>query len=361
MTTTMSNDTRKSWIPVAMMPGATPSSAPMEPVGFEASWEQCRGDAARVEARDVTTFKANASVALHNVRAGVAAVLAERAWFEAQPDGPRVDFARVAGAETAAEALAFAATRANAITRLAPSVRQKITRARKALLVLRSGAEGLVASGVLAADEMPNVNGRGPLAMARACMAYAALFRAKQPKMRGFTAVKAEHVRDAATLGSELLREVKPRGVGAQAVRPEVERAAADDRDRMAVLVAQRYDYVERVAAWRWGRACEAIVPRMLSRDVVRGDSGEELLDDEELDATDDTLDAGEDEAAAEEGDDASDDDTADDTSDAEEAEVAEEPAVATKAAPATKAAARAKAPAKKAAPKTSPRKAKKP
>jgi hypothetical protein len=356
----MSNDARKSWIPQGLVPGATPSVNPIEPVGLEASWEQCRDEAARVDARDVVPFKPNASVVLHNVRTGVAAVVAERAWFEAQADGPRVDFARVEGAATAAEALVFVATRAGSITRVAPGVQLKIVRARKALRILRGAAVSLVASGVFSADEVPRLDGRGPLATARACVAYASLFRSKQTRTRHVTAVKAEHVREAATLGTELLREVKPRGVGARAPRPEVERAAADDRDRMAVLVAQRYDYVERVASWRWGRACEAIVPRMLSREVVRGDSGEELLDDEELDATDDTLDAGEDEAAADEGDDASDDDTADDTSDAEEAEVAEEPAVATKAAPATKAAARAKAPAKKAAPKSSPRKTKK-
>jgi len=175
----------------------------------------------------VTTFKSNASVALHNVQVGVAAVLAERPWFEAQPDGPRVDFARVAGAETAAEALVFVATRASSITRVAPGVQVKIARARKVLRVLRGGAECLVEAGVLTAEEVPRVDGHGPLATARACVAYASLFRAKHAKTRSLTVVKPEHVREAAALGTELLREVKPRGVGGGAVRPEVERAAA--------------------------------------------------------------------------------------------------------------------------------------
>jgi len=337
----MSNDARKSWIPPGLVPTGTPSAAPMEPVGLEASWEQCREEAARVDPRDVVSFKPNASVVLHNVRTGVAAVLAERAWFEAQPDGPRVDFARVAGAETAAEALVFVATRAGAITRVAPGVRAKIVRARTALRVLRGGAESLVAAGVLTAAEVPSIDGRGPLATARACVAYASLFRAKQAQTRHLTAVKPEHVREAAALGTELLRDVKPRGVGGRAARPEVERAAADDRDRMAVVVTRRYDYVERVAAWRWGRDCEAIAPTMLARDVSRADAPEEELDDEALDADD--------EEALDEG--SADEDVAADDEESTDEDGEDEPVAQ---APATPPKATARKPA--AAPKTAPK-----
>jgi len=300
----------------------------MEPVGLEASWEQCREEAAHVDPRDVATFNHNASVVLHNVRTGVAAVVAERPWFEAQPDGPRVDFARVAGAETAAEALVFAATRAGAITRVAPVVRAKIVRARRVLRILRGGAESLVEAGVLTAEEVPIVDGRGPLAAARSCVAYASLFRAKQAQTRNLTAVKPEHIREAAALGSELLREVKPRGVGGRAVRPEVERAAAADRDRMAVVVTRRYDYVERLAAWRWGRDCDAIVPTMLSRDLSRSeDNDEEELDDDAIEASDEDAN---DEVSTDE--DAAVDDEADDGDEGEAEPVAQPPAPPPKA-----------------------------
>jgi hypothetical protein len=139
---------------------------------------------------------------------------------------------------------------------------------------------------VFTAEELPSFGGRGPLATAQACVAYASLFRAKQAQTRHVTAVTPEHVREAAMLGSELLREVKPRGV-ARTTRSEAQRAAADDRDRMAVVVTRRYAYVERVAAWRWGRECKAIVPTMLARDVSRFAGDDEALDDE-LDAESD-------------------------------------------------------------------------
>jgi len=157
----MSTEVHKSWYPPGMAPGATPSAGPMEPVGFEASWEQHRPEAERVDARDVKTFTANATVVLHNVRAGVAAVAAERAWFEAQTDGPRVDFARVASAETAAEALVFTAARARSVAREAPGLRAKIVRARAVLRVLRDGAAALVQQGVLSAVELPRAEGTG--------------------------------------------------------------------------------------------------------------------------------------------------------------------------------------------------------
>jgi hypothetical protein len=232
----MSTHAHRSQHPPALHPTATPSAAPLEPFGLEASWEQSRAEAARIDARDVVPFKRNPVVVLHNVRTGVAAVLAERAWFEAQPDSPRVDFARVADAETAAEALVFAATRAGSIIRSAPGVRAKIVRARKALRTLRGGAEGHVAAGVFAAEELPSLGGRGPLATAQACVAYASLFRAKQAQTRHVT---------------------------------------------------RSYAYVERVAAWRWGRECKAIVPTLLARDVSRFAGDDEALDDE-LDAESD-------------------------------------------------------------------------
>jgi len=307
----------------------------MEPVGFEASWELHRAEAERLDARDVKTFTPNATVVLHNVRAGVAAVVAERAWFEAQPDAPRVDFARVAGAETAAEALVFTAARARSVAREAPGVHVKIVRARKVLRVLRGGAMALVEQGVLSAAELPRAEGTGPLAVAEDCLSYAALFRSKQAKTRGATAVKPALVREAATLGSELLREVKPKGVGVRGARTEAERDASDARDRMGVVVTRAYDYVERVATWRWGRGCEAAVPLMASRALSRGEAGEE----EPVDGEDDTTSAADDDATTEtarsEADDAEGNAAADGAADDEETEAAvKEPAAPARAAP---------------------------
>jgi len=316
----MGNNTHTSWRPAVTIAGATTSNGPPAAAGFEASWERFRAEVAAIDPRDVKTFPYNASVVLHNVQAGVAAVTAERPWFEAQPDAPRVDFARVAEAATAAEALVFVAGQAAAVGRASPSLRKRVVHARALVRTLKSGATALVEAGVLAADELPRGAGRGPLATARDCLAYASLFRGKHAKTRGATAVKAELVTEAATLGSELLRELKPKGAVKRAARSEAERAASDARDRMAVVVAGRYAYVERAAGWRWGRALDASVPAMLSRDTSRSrstDDAEEEEDDlDELDEDIDPLDTDDDAAEAE----ATDDEAADD-------EAVEEPA----------------------------------
>ena len=272
----MGTETRKSWLPVGVLVNATPSLAPAEAVGVEAAWERFRHEAAAVDPSDVKTFKQNASVVLHNVQTGVGAVMAERAWFEAQTDAPPVDFARVADAESAAEALSFAAARAATCASEPPTLAAKIKRARKLCKTFRSNAEALVATDVLAATELPSLVEGSPIEVARACVAWAAFFREKHGKVRGATGVRSALVREAAELGTELLREIKPRGVRRGRPRSEAERAAAEDRDRMAVVVERRYDYVERVACWRWGRDCEAIVPPMRTRDLFSRETVEE-------------------------------------------------------------------------------------
>jgi hypothetical protein len=72
----MGTEARKSWLPTGVVSGVTPSIAPAEAVGVEAAWERFRTEAAAVDARDVKTFTANASVVLHNVSTGVGAVMA---------------------------------------------------------------------------------------------------------------------------------------------------------------------------------------------------------------------------------------------------------------------------------------------
>ena len=303
----MSTEMRKSWLPPGMVPGATLSNGPPEASGFEASWERFRAEAAAVDAGAVKTFPYNAAVALHNVRAGVAAVVAERPWFDAQADAPRVDYAALGDAELAAEALVFAADQAAALGRVPPTVTVKIARARTLVRSLDAAATALVEGGVLRVEELPTTLGRGPVATARRCVALAALFRGKHARTRGATAVTSAQVKEAAELGSELLRTLKPRGVGKRWERSEAEVAASDARDRMAVVVTRRYAYVERIAGFRWGRELGAVVPAMLSRDMSRGgseagDGAEEEIDADEGDAPTDEAIADTNEAAVEEG-----------------------------------------------------------
>jgi hypothetical protein len=144
----MTDKQRRSWNPPAPQP--TPSTAPLAPVGLEESWERTRPDAERVDPRDLTTFKGTATVVLHNVRAGVASLVAERPWFEQQADGPDVDFARVASAVEAAEALVFLASRASRRASANRDLRARIATARERLETLRLAASALVRAGLVA-------------------------------------------------------------------------------------------------------------------------------------------------------------------------------------------------------------------
>jgi hypothetical protein len=313
--------------------GVSGTSVPATAVGFEGSWQRFRKEAAAVDARDVVTFNHNTSVVLHNVTRGATAVLAERAWFEAQAGaGVRVDLAKVADAIVAAEALEFTSARAQVQARPPAGVVGRIRRARVVLEVLQGSAALIVKAGFLKAAEVPVGADNGPRGVARACLRFVTFFRANGSRLRGLSPVDKALLEEAATLGATLLREVKPRGVARGSLRTEEARAAAADRDRMAVVVTRLYDYVERVAVWRWGRDCEATVPRLLSRDTSRGAADEdEVIDDDEAgdeDAAQDETDAARDEAAdAEDADDADADETP------EEPVVAKAPAVK-KAAP---------------------------
>ncbi len=323
----MSDKQRRSWNPPAPQP--TPSTAPLAPVGLEESWERTRPDAERVDPRDLATFKGTATVVLHNVRAGVASLVAERPWFEQQADGPKVDFARVVSAVEAAEALVFLASRASRRASATRDLRARITKARERLETLRLAGSALVRAGLVA--EVPPTTGVGPTAVARDLVEYASFFRAQRPKTRNATAVTPELIRESAQLGTDLLRDITPKGAPVRRQRTEAERAASEARDRVAVVVAERYHYVERAAGWRWGAAAAEHVPGMLARDNGRGgaatdeEGATEEEDDEALGEGE-----GEDDAAR---DDASEGATRDDGDDAGEDDAAEEPA-AKKSAP---------------------------
>jgi hypothetical protein len=329
---TANEQSQKSWIPTENTLAPSPSMVPIAAVGNEASWERTRADAARVDPRDVTVFTGTATVVLHNVRTGVEAVLAERAWFEAQDDGPTVDFARIAAATDAAHGLVFAAGR---VVRRGPSkrgLRDKIKTARTTLGMLRVGADALVAAGVI--DAVPPSAGTGPTGLARDCIAYASLFRTHRAKTRHVTAVTATHITQAAKLGTELLEAITPKGAPVRYQRDPEAQAAADDRDRIAVVVAERYHYVERAAGWRWGSAAAEHVPPMLARAAGRGEAegDDDALDDEDEVDAEETRDVSDEDA---EGDEATSDDARDEEAEPPAAKRDEEPAAKRDAEPA--------------------------
>ncbi len=93
--------------------------------------------------------------------------------------------------------------------------------------------------------------GTGKIDTATDCIDLAALFRTYAAKVKGNTAVTTAEVAEAATLGSDLLKLLKPRT--AKKVRPADAKKAADVRDRLWTLVKQGYDALWRACAYLYG------------------------------------------------------------------------------------------------------------
>jgi hypothetical protein len=107
--------------------------------------------------------------------------------------------------------------------------------------------------------------GTGKIDMATDCVDLAALFRAYASKVKGNTAVTPAEIAETATLGSDLLKLLKP-GT-AKKMRPADVKKAADVRDRLWTLVKQGYDALWRACAYLYGEeGVAARVPALQAR-----------------------------------------------------------------------------------------------
>ncbi len=244
--------------------------------GSEAALAAYTPEAEAVDARDVRPFSGSATLVVHNVREGIAAVMRERAVIEADPNAPRVDFSRVERCIESAKALALAVRRVEQVVIARPDLRVKFKSASKVRRVLLKAAEALVDAGVFDARVVANIKvGRGWFDVAQDCVDLASLFRGSASKVRGKTAVTAAQIREAAALGEELLEALTPAGGRPKGEKAEALAKLTALRDRLAVVVARRYQEVERVAGWRWVRSLGDHVPSMLSRGRSKRASGE--------------------------------------------------------------------------------------
>ena len=243
---------------------------PYEAAGAEAAYELHLAAALALDPREVPVWNGNANVALHNVTAGAAAILAERPALAADPDAPRVDVARVERVPSVAEALVFATRRVANLLDDASDLKVELATAYKLRELLLTSAVSLVAAGALDARAVAAIqSGSGSIDCAQDLIDLAALFRANVDKVAGRTPVTADDLRAAATLGTALLARLKPGGVAPDAVRSEKAVEAASIRDRMGALLTREYGYVAKIGGYRWGHALAEHVPLLRSRSVT--------------------------------------------------------------------------------------------
>ena len=240
--------------------GAAPLAVEGELVaaGSQADAEAFLGEARAIAAADIVPMRADLQLAVHNLKIGVASVLAESKRLERLPETTVAHFAAL---PALALAVVFTGTQIDRAPK-ASEVAPLLEKAGKARGLLMKVAVGLAAAGALRrADVEKILAGKGKLDMARDCVALAALFTNNAASLKGKHPVTAAQIKEAAEVGTKLLGLLKPGRAKPTRVAPN---EAAVDRDRLWTLLLRRYDALWRAGAYLFGRdAVDAKVPAL--------------------------------------------------------------------------------------------------
>lgn len=244
-----------------------------ETAGFEGSYRAFEAEALNVSREEAPTYTGNALVAFHNVRKGVSAILAARSQVTDDPEAPKVDFERVARSVRVAEAMVYAARQASRALASQSDRKTRIAAVYEMRDVLLTNAEAAVKAKVLVGDEARKVarirSSNGPIRAAQDCLDLAAIFHHNAATLHGKTFVTHEMLERARTLGSELLHQLLPAGVGPMPAAPDAVEEAAQMRDRMAVVLARHHAYLAKIGGWLWGLDAAEHVPPLRSRKLA--------------------------------------------------------------------------------------------
>jgi hypothetical protein len=245
---------------------ATPA-APEIPgvVGSQQAYERFLPEARALDARDVRPFRADPSLAYHNIDSGVTAVLEREA--QIAEELPKIDIARVRALPELALAVCFAAAQVDRDAPTSRGIEEKLGRARSRREIMLSSAVALAKAGVLPEPAVAKIaRGSGAIDAAQDCVDLAALFTKHAAAVRGKTAVTAADVREAAALGTELLTLLKPKSAKRSRGAPAEVVSAAASRDRLWTLLAQQHRELRRAGMWLWAEEVDAHVPALQSR-----------------------------------------------------------------------------------------------
>jgi hypothetical protein len=255
----MAKKTSKKSAPAAREPGAPEVS------GSEEDYQRFLPAARALDVRDVVPFRADASLAYHNVMRGVEAVLAREA--DLRRELPALDVAQVRDLPKLALGVAFAASQ---VDRSSPSPRttgKLLAEARPLRELLLTSAEALARAGLVPAREVEKIReGKGPIDTATDLVDLAALYRKHAARVRGKSPVDAASIQRASALGTELLAVLKPMSAPrTRTVAPEVAQAV-EARDRLWTLTVTRHALLRRAGGWLFGDRLDDHVPPLQSR-----------------------------------------------------------------------------------------------
>lgn len=269
----MTGTKKKPGEPTARLSKAPPSLAPKmiqaETVaveGVEADFVAFAAEARAIDVAKVTSFRGDASLAYHNVVAGLDVVLAERAAVEAS--GLRVDWRALEESPRIALGLVFACERIDGAAGVNHALQTDLARGRVLRDIALGSVTSLASAGVVPADSPAKLKGAvGPLNLGKLLAKIAAFFNKHRDAVKGMTPFKPELVREAAEIGARLVKTSKP--AGALASKSKSLSDAQRDRDAFAALLSQRFELLDRVGGSRWGRSVGEHIPALQSR--VRG------------------------------------------------------------------------------------------
>ena len=250
--------------PAKKTAATTSPSAPSAPVsGSQDAFDKFLPQASALAAKDVVVCRADPSLVFHNVDAGAAALLAERARIAKEL--PTVDYVRIAELPALALAVAFAASQVNRTQQANAALARDLAEAHPLRRKLLSSATALAEAGVLPAADVAKIQkGQGHIDAATDLVALAALFSKNAKAVAGKSPVSAADVKRADALGSALLTTLKPATAKKTGASPGAE--AADARDRLWTLLVERHDQARRAGAWLFGEhALDAKVPALLA------------------------------------------------------------------------------------------------
>lgn len=234
-----------------------------EVVGSQKAYEQFLPEAEALAEDDVRPFRADGSLALQNVQMGLDSISPHIDRIKTEL--PKVDIAALQSVPDLALAVIYAAAQVDRSSD--GSTGALIDKARTLRTLLLSSAEALAIAGILPTHEVDRIRaGTGPIDLAQDNVDLAALYTKHALVITGKTAVTPEQVTEAAHVGTELLKRLKPKGTRSK--DPAIDAVAL--RDRFWTLLVTRHKELRRVGMWLWLDEVDRVVPALQSRTVRR-------------------------------------------------------------------------------------------
>jgi hypothetical protein len=248
---------------------AAKGSEAQELTGSQGAAEKFLPLALAIDESAVIPFRADASLAYHNVKHGVEAVLGERG--RVAKELPMVKIAEIEEAPALALGVLFASLQVNRDLGANDTIAKLLELGYAFRRKLLAAAKAFVEAGVIPAAEVSHIEaGHGRLDMAGDDVTLAALLRKYEKATLGRSPVTQEDIDGAAKVGSELQALLKPAGARRAKETPSDVAKAEETRDRLWTLLVLRHELTWRTGAWLFGKKVDERVPALQARAVSR-------------------------------------------------------------------------------------------